>query len=174
MCQKVGSEENHSLPGRMDTTLENNPVERASIDVNAADNSALRLLLLAVLGFGLVGLAIELLLLGHTEETPQWIPLITITLGLVAGTVLAIRPARKTVIAFRIAMALFVIASLAGLYFHYTGNVEFELEMYPSMAGMELFRKSMTGATPALAPGMMAQLGLMGLAITWRHPALRR
>jgi hypothetical protein len=158
----------------MDRTVENTPVDRASIDVKASDNSALRLILLAVLGFGLVGLAIELLLLGHTEETPQWIPLITVALGLVASTVLAIRPSRKTVIAFRIAMTLFVIASLAGLYFHYTGNVEFELEMYPSMAGMELFKKSMTGATPALAPGMMAQLGLMGLAITWRHPALRR
>ena len=31
----------------------------------------------------------------------------------------------------------------------------------------------LTGATPALAPGAMVQLGLIGLAYTFRHPALR-
>jgi hypothetical protein len=70
-------------------------------------------------------------------------------------------------------MVACVIAGCVGLVLHYKGNVEFELEMYPSMAGGELVWKALTGATPALAPGTMVQLGLVGLAFTYRHPALR-
>jgi hypothetical protein len=40
------------------------------------------------------------------------------------------------------------------------------------LAGWELFKEAMTGATPALAPGAMVQLGLIGLAWSYRHPAL--
>jgi hypothetical protein len=41
------------------------------------------------------------------------------------------------------------------------------------MKGLELFWEAMKGATPSLAPGVMAQLGLLGLACTYRHPLLR-
>jgi hypothetical protein len=148
--------------------------ESGSVRTDPGASVGLRLILLAVLGFGIVGMIVELLLLGHTEETQQWIPLLTLGLGLVAAIALAARPSPATVKTFRVVMVLFVVAAVAGLYFHYSGNAEFELEMYPSMRGMELFRESMTGATPSLAPGMLAQLGLLGLAITWKHPALRR
>jgi hypothetical protein len=69
-------------------------------------------------------------------------------------------------------MLVFVLAGMLGVYLHYSGNREFELEMYPTMSGMELFRKTMTGATPALAPGTMIQLAFVGLAYTFRHPRL--
>jgi hypothetical protein len=54
--------------------------------------------------------------------------------------------------------------------------VEFELEMYPGLSGLELFREAMKGATPALAPGTMTILGLLGLAYTYglaptNHPS---
>jgi len=155
----------------MNETLETSPPATESRRETAG---TLRRLLLAVLAFGEIGMIAELLLLGHTEETQQWIPLITLALGLVATGALAFRPGRGTLIGLRVVMFLFIAAGLAGLYFHYTGNAEFELEMYPSIHGLELFRKSMTGATPALAPGMLAQLGLLGLATTWKHPSLRR
>ena len=66
---------------------------------------------------------------------------------------------------------LFVLSGVVGLWLHYHGNVEFELEMYPGLAGFELFRESVTGATPTLAPGTMLELGLLGLLYTYRHPA---
>jgi hypothetical protein len=44
--------------------------------------------------------------------------------------------------------------------------------MNPALAGFELVRESLSGATPALAPGTMIQLGLIGLAYTYRHPRL--
>jgi hypothetical protein len=38
---------------------------------------------------------------------------------------------------------------------------------------MSLISKTLTGATPVLAPGSMSLLGVVGLAFTYRHPALR-
>jgi hypothetical protein len=70
-------------------------------------------------------------------------------------------------------MVLSMVAGLVGLLLHYKGNVEFELEMYPDLSGWKLFKDSMMGATPALAPGAMLQIGLVGLAWTFRHPALK-
>jgi hypothetical protein len=70
-------------------------------------------------------------------------------------------------------MALCVASGLLGIWFHYQGNVEFELEMYPTIGGVKLFWEAMKGATPALAPGTMIQLGLLGLLFTYRHPVFR-
>ncbi len=73
---------------------------------------------------------------------------------------------------FQGTMALFVVSGFVGLLLHYQGNAEFELEMYPTLKGLELFWEAIKGATPALAPGTMIQLGLLGWAYTYRHPAL--
>lgn len=133
----------------------------------------LRLLLLAILAVGLVGLAGELLLLEHTETFWQWIPLVLIGLGLVIVPVFAIRPTLVTLRAFQAVMVLMVVAGGLGLVLHYKGNVEFEREMAPNLSGMALFVKAMMGATPALAPGSLTQVGLVGLATTFRHPIRR-
>jgi hypothetical protein len=47
---------------------------------------------------------------------------------------------------------------------HYQSNREFELETYPTMAGLELLRETLTGAIPALAPGALIHIGLIGFA----------
>jgi hypothetical protein len=71
-------------------------------------------------------------------------------------------------------MVLFVVAGALGVYYHYVANVDFQREVDPSVQGMALFWKAMSAKTPpALAPGAMAQLGLIGLAYTFRHPAGR-
>jgi hypothetical protein len=47
--------------------------------------------------------------------------------------------------------------------------MEFQLEMDPSLQGVNLYRKAILAKTPpALAPGAMIQLGLIGLAYTFR------
>ena len=83
-------------------------------------------------------------------------------------------PSAAAVRALRLLMLLFVFAGLLGVYHHYGGNVEFELEIYPDMSGFELFLASLQGATPALAPASLSWLGLIGLAYGFRHPADRR
>lgn len=135
---------------------------------------ALRRLLLALLALGLLGSGVELVLLDHTEDAFQWVPIVLIAVGLVACGVVAVRPGPRVLWAFRVLMVAFVLAGGVGLYQHYHGNAEFELEMRPDLEGLELFKEAVTGATPALAPGMMAQLGLLGLAFTFRHPLLAR
>jgi hypothetical protein len=60
-----------------------------------------------------------------------------------------------------------------GTYLHFQVNMEFQLEMDPALSGLALYRKAILAKTPpALAPGAMIQLGLIGLAYTFRHPAL--
>lgn len=146
------------------------------MDRNGAERALeiLRALLLAVLALALVGTGAELLLIGHTEEIWQLLPLIAIGLALLGIGTLTVRPSRGTVQLFRVLMGLFIVTGVLGLVLHYKGNAEFELEMRPSMAGFELVWNSLTGATPALAPGSMIQLGLLGLLCTLRHPALGR
>jgi hypothetical protein len=147
----------------MSTTHDDNPTVRA-----------IRILLLALFGFGVVGSSVELLLLGHTEDVWQLSPLILMGLSLAAMVWLAIDERPVSVRVFKIMMLLSVVSGLIGVYLHYRGNVEFELEMYPGLSGMELFWEALKGATPSLAPGTMLVLGLLGLLYTFRHPTLRR
>lgn len=70
---------------------------------------------------------------------------------------------------FQVAMVVQIAAGAAGSVLHYRANMEFKLEMDPSMRGFELFSSVMQAkAPPALAPGTMALLGLLGLASTFR------
>lgn len=133
-----------------------------------------RRLLLALTLFGAGGLILELLLLEHTEWPWQWIPLATLGAALLGGAVLVVRPTRSAVRFLRAAMALSVAAGLLGVYLHFRGNAEWEREGNPERRGPGLFWESLHGATPALAPAAMVQLGLLGLLCTFRHPALRR
>jgi uncharacterized membrane protein len=133
-----------------------------------------RRILLVTLVLGLVGTGMELLLLEHFEDWRQMIPL-----GLIAAALLvllwhAAQRGPAPVQVLQVLMLVFVLAGVLGLTLHYQGNAEFEREMYPDLAGMELFRESMMGATPALAPGIMIQLALVGLAYAYRHPRLTR
>jgi hypothetical protein len=118
----------------------------------------------AIFLFGSVGTGAELLLMEHTEGVWQNVPLILVAIGCSGLAVMAIKPGRAQLRAFQLVMALFVASGLAGLWLHYRGNVEFELELRPGSSGLELFRESMMGATPALAPGTMILLGAVGLA----------
>lgn len=137
-------------------------------------SSRIRTFLLATLIVGIAGMATELLLIGHAESVQQLIPLILLALGAVTAGWHAAAPRPVTVRALQAAMTLFVLSGVVGVGLHYQGNVEFELEMYPAMRGIELVQKTLTGATPVLAPGSMTLLGLIGLTHSYRHPSAYR
>ena len=134
----------------------------------------LRTFLLALFVFAIIGTAAELFLLEHTESIWQWIPLALFAIGLVSAIAVWMRATPAAIRALRVVLALFIASGLLGQYLHYKGNVEFELEMRPGLKGFELFRMSIAGATPALAPGSMVLFGLIGFASTYRHPGLYR
>ena len=131
----------------------------------------IRTALLALIHVGILGLGAELFLLEHTESVWQWIPLAVLAGGFISGLVVTVKPTARAVRVFQAAMVLCIAAGLLGLYLHFQGNAEFELEMEPSLGGVALLWKSLRGATPALAPGAMVQLGLLGLLFSYRHPA---
>jgi hypothetical protein len=70
-------------------------------------------------------------------------------------------------------MVLSMVSGAAGSLLHYRGNVEFEIESMPGLTSFALFKQSMTGATPALAPGTMVLIGALGLLFTLGHPRLQ-
>jgi hypothetical protein len=135
--------------------------------------STIRRILLALVLLGIVGLVPELLLLKHTDSATQLIPFLVLGLGLVSGVVLWVRPTRRGIRIFQVVMLLSIVAGLLGLYFHFRGNVEFEVEQDPSAHGLDLLSRSLSGGVPTLAPGAMVQLGLLGLVFAYRHPLLR-
>ncbi|MXW64090.1 MAG: hypothetical protein F4Z69_04630 [Bacteroidetes bacterium SB0668_bin_1] len=130
----------------------------------------MRALLLVLFLFGVLGAGSELILLSHYEDPWQLVPLGMMVLSLAILFVRLFRNDACVLRIFQVCMLLFVAAGVLGVYLHYQSNVEFELEMNPAAAGWELIRESLTGAMPALAPGTMVYLGLIGLLYTWRHP----
>ncbi len=143
----------------------------ASGDGSAA--AVVRKFLLAILILGMLGSTTELILLKHTEDIRQWIPLtlLAAALGVFAWHVVNASPANLRLIHWL--MIAFVVSGVAGVYFHFQGSAEFKLEGNPALRGWALFWEAIQGKTPPLlAPGAMIQLGLIGLAYTYKHPVL--
>lgn len=136
--------------------------------------AAIRTILVAIFLFGAIGVAAELLLLEHTEDIWQWVPLVLLGASVPAAAWSIAQRNPASLRTFQAVMVLFLFSGVVGVALHYRGNAEFELEMYPSLRGFGLVGEALMGATPALAPGTMLQLGLLGLASTYRHPALAR
>jgi hypothetical protein len=134
----------------------------------------LRLCILVLLVIGIAGTSADLLLLHHYEEVWQAFPLVLLGLALLNIIWIALAPGSASVISMRVVMVAFVAAGALGVVLHYSGNSEFQREIDPSLSGWDLFAKVMQAkAPPALAPGSMVQLGLLGLLYTYHHPALR-
>lgn len=138
----------------------------------ASTAGALRTALLGLFLLGVLGTTAELILLGHFEDTWQVAPLALSGASVAVVAWYAVARSSASIQTFRGLMVLFLASGVTGTFLHYRANMEFELEMYPGMQGVALFRESITGAFPALAPGSMCLFGLIGLAWTFRHPAL--
>ena len=130
----------------------------------------LRRILLAILVIGLTGTTIELLLLNHVEDKIQLVPLGAIALGLAALGWHGFRASRASLLAVQVVMALFLAAGLAGIFFHVRANVEFQREFDPSLKGGALLWQAIRAKVPpALAPGVLVQFALLGLAYNYRQ-----
>lgn len=136
-------------------------------------SDAARRILLIILFLGIAGISLELWLMAHTEDVYQQIPLFLSVAGLLGMIAVVLKPTPGSVRLFQAVMALFLLSGGVGMWLHFQVNMEFQLEMDPALSGMALYRKAIFAKSPpALAPGAMIQLGLIGLAYTFRHPAL--
>jgi len=123
--------------------------------------------LLVALAVGLAGMLTELLLIGHHQITPQFIPLAVLALSLVAIGWHVARPSSASLLVLRVLMLAMVTAGSAGIVLHYLGNRAAQIELDPSLGGFDLLRLILQSkAPPSLAPGQMALLGLVGLIST--------
>jgi hypothetical protein len=144
------------------------------VNEHAATGSAMRGIFLALFLLSAFSAGAELLLLGHTESLWQWLPLLLIALSFLALTLHAAIRHAASVRVFQLIMFLFIGSGFVGIWQHYQARAEFKLETNPALSGMNLLWEALTGAAvpPVLAPGIMVQMGLLGLAYTFRHPAL--
>ena len=132
--------------------------------------SRLRRWLAIILLIGMTGTTAELLLLRHVEDWLQLAPVVLLVCGIGGVAWHALTRSDASAAAVRLLMVLFVAAGLTGIYFHFAANVEFQKETDPSLAGRALVWRALEATVPpALAPAVMLQLGLVGLAYTYRH-----
>jgi hypothetical protein len=135
--------------------------------------AAIRRWLLALLAFGLFASALDLVLLEHYEDWWQLLPLAVIAVSLAAIGWHVAGGGAASIRALRWSMLASTVSGLVGVVLHFRGNMSFQLDMDPAMGGWELFTKVMHAkAPPAMAPGAMVQLGLLGLIYTFRHPGI--
>ena len=155
------------------------------MDSSWTNEIRIRIFLLLILALGLAGTLAELIIAEHTEDPWQWTPLVLIALAMAVmawhAATGAWRGASHTrskgsaasVRALQALMVLFVASGFVGTGLHIKGKMEFKKETDPSLSGFKLFAESLSSKVPpALAPGVMIQLGLLGLAYAGRHPAL--
>ena len=122
----------------------------------------IKLIISVAFVFMMVGTAVELYLLEHYEDVKQLIPLLLIGIsGLLLLLLLFIRTKILTLI-FKWILGLTALSGVYGTFLHLRANYEFEQEMKPTAGGWDLFIESLSGALPALAPGSMIVLALLG------------
>lgn len=133
----------------------------------------LRRFLLAVTAAIFTGSVFELILIGHHEETLQWMPFLVSAVGFVAVAGVWFSPGRSLLLVLRWVMVVTILTSLLGMWLHFSGNLAFTREINPSFSLSESIWPAMKGSYPLLAPGILLVAGVLGFAATWRHPVLR-
>ena len=130
--------------------------------------STITTILAVVLIFGMAGLLAELALIAHYEDAAQWIPIALLAAGLLAVLAEIALHRSSTQLLVQLTMVLIVGAGLLGVYFHFNGSREFQLEMDPQMRGTTLVWHVLRAKSPpTLAPGAMMQLGILGLGYAY-------
>ena len=148
---------------------------RPKADADSVALERLRLWILGVIVLGLIGTMTELLLLEHDEQALQFVPLVLMVLGAVSLIWHAIRKDTVSLRALQIIMGLFVLSGFAGMAAHFNGSAEYQLELDPDLSTWDLVDKILHAkAPPLLAPGMMIQMGLLGLAYAFTDIRYRR
>ena len=132
----------------------------------------IRLILLITAILTMIGLEAELFLLGHFKALLQLAPVIVIAVGLGSIAWYGLARTGTTIRVFQVTMSLCIASGVIGMVFHLAFSASEARKKQISLYGMRLIREALTGAAPPLAPAALIQVGVIGLAYTFRHPAL--
>jgi hypothetical protein len=144
-------------------------------DIDSVVLERLRLWVLGVIVLGLLGTMTELLLLEHDEQALQFVPLVLMVLGAATLAWYAATKDSASLRSLQVVMGLFVLSGFAGMAAHFNGSAEYQLELNSDLSTWELLDKIVHAkAPPLLAPGMMMQMGLLGLAYAFTDIRYRR
>jgi hypothetical protein len=145
------------------------------------DAHVLRMSLLAVAGVSILGIAAELLVERHWGSFVRYIPWVSLAVMVWAVYVLARRPTGRAVRATRVVAVLVMALAALGIAMHINANyaaapLDFRYQdAWATMSEPErwwaAFSKSV-GPAPTFAPAALAEIGLLVLVATRRHPAL--
>ena len=105
----------------------------------------------------------ELIFLSHWSETIQLLPFALSGWGLITLALAYFHPTPGTIRLLRWSMIVIGLCSLIGIYEHMENNLGFQMEIQPNATFPELALATVEGATPVLAPGILA----LGAAIGW-------
>ena len=128
----------------------------------------LRRFALALCLLGVVTTPIELVLMQHYNTKDQIMPFVFLGLAAIGVAAAWFRPNAKVLRGVRVLMVLVVLGSGIGVFEHLKANYRDATRggVVPNLIELVL-----TGVAPLLAPGILAQVGLLGLAFTYKHPA---
>lgn len=131
----------------------------------------LRAALLSLAALGVLITPFELLILGHIRNREQLIPFALLAMATAAIVLVLLRPNALTLRWFQVAMVLVTLGSLVGVFEHVKSNLLISVHLFHLSGIAALWDAAVNGKAPLLAPGILAQVGLLGLAYTFRHPA---
>ncbi|NOT44967.1 MAG: hypothetical protein HOP14_10240 [Acidobacteria bacterium] len=126
-----------------------------------------RRLLAVPLMVGTTGLIAELLLIGHIDTRWQRVPLVLLVAALAVVALHVVRPRRAVRRLLQAVMLACLSSGTIGIGLHYSANEREVMVADPRVEGWERVTRSARGTMPALAPGSLSLLGLVGLIYGW-------
>jgi hypothetical protein len=144
--------------------------------IEHSTTTTLRRFALALAAIGVIGTLLELTLIKHYASKDQVIPYVLLGLAALGVIAVAVRPTTFVLRVFQVLMVVTVLGSGIGMLEHLKANARnagaiTDGERLPTTPSAIL--AGINGFAPLLAPGVLAQVGLLGLAFTYRHPNLQ-
>ena len=132
-----------------------------------------RRIVAGLVAFGLLAIAAELVLIEHVENLSQLAPVIVLPVAAVMLAPLALGGVPWNVVVLRSALALVVLAGIAGVGLHVYESWQFQAEIDPSQRAVaRAWAAVRAQSPPSLAPGQITLLGLLGLAAASGSPTI--
>ena len=128
----------------------------------------LRRFALALCLLGVVTTPIELVLMRHYNTKDQIMPFVFLGLAMIGVFAAWFRPNARVLRGVQILMVFVVLGSGIGVFEHLKANYR---DATRNGSNPSLISDVLSGFAPLLAPGILAQVGLLGLAFTYKHPA---